>query len=62
MKAGLEKSYALAALGARYGCLWVEYHESVIGPQFLLWKLLCQSCRRKAGFHGRLRVLIPTKW
>lgn len=36
---GLEKFNALVALGERYGCPWVEYQETVIGPQFLLWRL-----------------------
>ena len=50
MLAGLEKYAALAALSARHGCPWVEYHESVSGPQFLLWKLDMARLRAEGWF------------
>jgi uncharacterized membrane protein YidH (DUF202 family) len=36
---GLEKLQALKALSTRYSCPFVEYQESMTGPQFLLLKL-----------------------
>lgn len=50
MMAGLEKYAALTALSARYGCPWVEYHESVTGPQFLLRKLDMARLRAEGWF------------
>ena len=50
MKAGLEKLQALEALGKRYGCPWVEYQESVTGPQLLLWKLDMAQLRAEGWF------------
>ena len=50
MKRGLEKWQALAALGKQYGCPWVEYHESVTGPQILLWKLDLARLRNEGWF------------
>ena len=50
MTAGCEKLQALQALGARYGCPWVEYQESVTGPQFLLWKLDMARLRAEGWF------------
>lgn len=47
---GLEKYQALAALGDRYGCPWVEYQESVLGPQLLLWKLDMVQLRAEGWF------------
>lgn len=48
--AGLEKMQALAALGDRYGCPWVEFQESVTGPQLLLWKLDMVQLRAEGWF------------
>ena len=50
MQAGLEKFQALATLSQQYGCSWVEYHESVTGPQFLLWKLNMAQLRAEGWF------------
>ena len=50
MKTGLEKLQALEALGKRYGCPWVEYQESVTGPQLLLWKLDMAQLRAEGWF------------
>lgn len=49
-EAGLNKWQALTALGERYNCPWVEYQESVIGPQFLLWKLDMEQLRNEGWF------------
>ncbi|MFZ5762294.1 MAG: DUF202 domain-containing protein [Thermodesulfobacteriota bacterium] len=48
--AGPEKYAALAALSEQYGCPWVEYHESVTGPQFVLWKLDLARLRAEGWF------------
>lgn len=50
MKAGFEKFQALSALAEQYGCPWVEYHESVTGPPFLLWKLNMPQLRAEGWF------------
>ncbi|MCG2824112.1 MAG: DUF202 domain-containing protein [Desulfobulbaceae bacterium] len=50
MKSGLEKFEALAALGEQYSCPWVEYQESVTGPQFLLWRLDMEQIRAEGWF------------
>lgn len=50
MKAGIEKFQALSALAEQYGCPWVEYHESVTGPPFLLWKLNMPQLRAESWF------------
>jgi uncharacterized membrane protein YidH (DUF202 family) len=50
MKAGFEKFQALTALAGQYGCPWVEYHESVTGPPFLLWKLDMARLRAEGWF------------
>jgi uncharacterized membrane protein YidH (DUF202 family) len=50
MKRGLGKFEALAALGEHYGCPWVEYQESVIGPQFRLWRLDMEQLRAEGWF------------
>lgn len=50
MLAGTEKYAALAALSEQYGCPWVEYHESVTGPQFVLWKLDMARLRAEGWF------------
>lgn len=59
---GLDKYQALAALGERYGCSWVEYQESVTGPQLLLWKLDMAQLRVEGWFpravnEGRATVI-----
>ncbi len=50
MKAGFEKFQALSAFAEQYGCPWVEYHESVTGPPFLLWKLNMPQLRAEGWF------------
>ena len=50
MQKGLEKFQALEALSQQYGCPWVEYHESVTGPPFLLWKLEMPQLRAEGWF------------
>ena len=47
---GLEKLRALKTLSTRYGCPFVEYQESVTGPQFLLWKLDMKQLRAEGWF------------
>ena len=50
MERGLEKFQKLAALAEQYGCPWVEYQESVTGPQCLLWKLDMAQLRAEGWF------------
>lgn len=62
MLAGPEKYAALVALSEQYGCPWVEYHESVTGPQFLLWtldmaKLLAEGWFPRVVADGRAVVI-----
>ncbi|MBU4264325.1 MAG: DUF202 domain-containing protein [Proteobacteria bacterium] len=55
MTAGLEKLQALRGLSERYGCPFVEYQESVTGPQFLLWKLDMARLRAEGWFPREVR-------
>ena len=50
MGRGLEKYQRLTALAEQYGCPWVEYQESVTGPQFLLWRLNMEQLRAEGWF------------
>ena len=61
-KVGIEKFRALVALSEQYGCPWVEYQESVTGPQLLLWKLDMAQLRAEGWFprvvdEGRATVI-----
>ena len=65
MMKGLEKWQALRTLSERYNCPWVEYQESVTGPQFLLWKLDMAKLRAEGWFPREVRdgraTVIATK-
>lgn len=50
MIAGIEKLQALQSLSKRYACPFVEFQESVTGPQFLLWKLDMAQLRDEGWF------------
>ncbi len=47
---GLEKLQALRDLSVRYDCPFVEFQESVTGPQFVLWKLDMKQLRAEGWF------------
>ena len=47
---GLEKLQTLRDLSARYNCPFVEFQESVTGPQFLLWELDVAQLRTEGWF------------
>ncbi|MDD3814627.1 MAG: hypothetical protein PHZ02_08270 [Desulfocapsaceae bacterium] len=47
---GFEKLQALKDLSTKYDCPFVEFQESVTGPQFLLWKLDLKQFRTEGWF------------